>query len=315
MPSTRSPWLLSIVAGALLASALQVAWPPDRAAGEQAKSCAAGLSQTAESESAAQALAESCDTPVEVLAAATETTRVFAQPSGDFTLESWAEPRWTKRNGSWRQIDTMLAVGADGLVRPVASTADVVFSPGGAGAFATMTGAGATFSLGWPSALPLGVINRDTITYPNVLPDVDLVVRAEKSGFSHLLVVKTAAAARNPAVRETRYVVGGSADVAAGSGGVVISGPGGVLAGAPPALAWDSAPPPVPSGDRRSGLLPSNGDHAPDARSSVRGPTETAAIAPVSVRVAHDAMTVAAAPEVLDSDHFPIFIDPTYDKK
>ncbi|MEU8254140.1 LamG domain-containing protein [Micromonospora inaquosa] len=209
----------------------------------------------------------------------------------------------------------MLAVGADGLVRPVASTADVVFSPGGAGAFATMTGAGATFSLGWPSALPLGVINRDTITYPNVLPDVDLVVRAEKSGFSHLLVVKTAAAARNPAVRETRYVVGGSADVAAGSGGVVISGPGGVLAGAPPALAWDSAPPPVPSGDRRSGLLPSNGDHAPDARSSVRGPTETAAIAPVSVRVAHDAMTVAAAPEVLDSDHFPIFIDPTYDKK
>ncbi|MEU8391664.1 LamG domain-containing protein [Micromonospora sp. NPDC048843] len=299
----------------LLASTLQVVWPPDRAAAEQVDSCAVRVLPTAESERAAQALATSCDASVEVLAAATETTKVFAQPSGDFTFESWAEPRWTKRNGSWRQIDTMLAVGADGLVRPVASTADVVFSTGGAGAFATMTGAGATFSLGWPSPLPSGVIDRDTITYPNVLPDVDLVVRAEKSGFSHLLVVKTAAAAKNPAVRETRYVVGGSADVASGSGGVVISGPDGVLAAAPPALAWDSALSPVASGARRSGLGSSSGAHSPNARSSVRGPAETAAVTPVSVRVKDTTMTVAAAPEMLASDHFPIFIDPTYDKK
>ncbi|MEW2427625.1 LamG domain-containing protein [Micromonospora sp. NPDC047644] len=300
---------------ALLASLLHVVWQADRAAAEQPDSCAVRVSPTAESERAAQALAESCDTSVEVLAAATETTKVFAQPSGDFTLEAWAEPRWTKRNGSWRQIDTTLTVGADGLVRPVASTADVVFSTGGAGPFATMAGAGTTFSLGWPSPLPAGVIDRDTITYPNVLPDVDLVVRAEKSGFAHLLVVKTPAAAKNPAVRETRYVVGGSADVATGSGGVVISGPDGVLAAAPPALAWDSALPPVKSGARRSGLGSSSDARAPGARSSVRGPAETAAVTPVSVRVEDTAMTVAAAPELLASDHFPIFIDPAYDKK
>ncbi|WP_406067470.1 hypothetical protein [Micromonospora sp. NBC_01638] len=71
-------------------------------------------------------------------------------------------------------------MGADGLVRLVASTADVAFSMDGAGAFATMTGAGATFSLGWPSPLPSGVIDRDMITYPNILPDVDLVVWAER---------------------------------------------------------------------------------------------------------------------------------------
>ncbi|HEX5540750.1 MAG TPA: hypothetical protein VFX60_04205 [Micromonospora sp.] len=140
-------------------------------------------------------------------------------------------------------IDTTLVVGADGLVRPVASTADVVFSPGGAGPFATMTGAGATFSLAWPVALPQGVIDEDTITYPEVHPGVDLVVRAERGGFSHLLVVKTAEAAQNPAVRSAEYLVGGTAEVTEADGGLTISGPDGLLAAAPPAMAWDSAPP------------------------------------------------------------------------
>ncbi|GGM35056.1 hypothetical protein GCM10011608_19580 [Micromonospora sonchi] len=266
-----------------------------------------------ESERAALALAVSCDTDVEVLAAASETTKVFAQPSGDFAFESWAEPRWTERDGSWREIDTTLVVGADGLVRPVASTADVVFSTGGAGAFATMTGAGASFSLGWPSALPQGVIAGDTITYPSVYPDVDLVVRAERGGFSHLLVVKSAAAAENPLVRETRYIVGGSADVSVVDGAVTIAGPEGLLAAAPPAKAWDSAP---PASGARTGFLAADAPADPGSgRSTARGPADSARIAEVDVQVGVGLLTVSAAPEVLDDGHFPVFIDPTYDKK
>ncbi|MFG2064609.1 LamG domain-containing protein [Micromonospora sp. NPDC048871] len=265
---------------------------------------------TASSERAAQALAASCETEVEVLAAASETTKVFAQPSGDFAFESWVEPQWVEQDGAWAEIDTTLEAGADGLIRPVASTAEVVFSAGGTGPFATMTGAGATFSLGWPDALPPGVITDDTITYPNVYPDVDLVVRAERGGFSHLLVVKSAAAAANPLVRETPYVVGGSAEVAVVDGSVTISGPDGVLAGSPPAVAWDS-PETV---TRSAGFLASH-ESIEAAPSTVRGPADSALVTPVEVRLEGDSLTVAADPEVLEAGSFPIFIDPTYDKK
>ncbi|WP_158566268.1 LamG domain-containing protein [Micromonospora craterilacus] len=317
VPSVRSAWLSSTVASVLLAASLQVVWPPDRAAAEPADPCPVGAAPTAESEFAAQALAESCDTAVEVLAAASETTKVFAQPSGDFTLESWAEPQWAKRDGSWREIDTTLVVGTDGFVRPVASAADVVFSRGGTGAFASMTGAGASFSLGWPSTLPQGVIADDTITYPSVYPDVDLVVRAERGGFSHLLVVKSAAAADNPLVRETRYVVGGSAEVSVVDGAVTISGPDGLLAAAPPAVAWDSAPPTrtVASGARSAFLAADEPSAFDSDRSTTRGPADSATVAPVDVKVEDGSLTVAAAPEVLDAGHFPVFIDPTYDRK
>ncbi|WBB46909.1 LamG domain-containing protein [Verrucosispora sp. WMMA2044] len=265
------------------------------------------------SEHAAQAMAEACEVAVEVLDAASETTKVFAQPSGDFAFESWAEPQWTRQDGDWTEIDTTLQVGQDGLVRPVASTADVVFSSGGAGAFATMTGGGATFSLGWVDPLPQGVIAGDSITYPNVYPDVDLVVRAERGGFSHLLVVKSAAAAANPLVRETRYVVGGSATVSAVGGGVTVSGPEGLLAAAPPAKAWDST---HEVAGARAGFLADGApsDPRPD-RSTARGPADAARTAAVDVQVGDGHMSVSADPELLDAGRFPVFIDPTYDKK
>ncbi|MBQ1051319.1 LamG domain-containing protein [Micromonospora sp. C51] len=280
---------------------------------EAADPCPGGVPAGVSKEHAAQALAEKCESPVEVLEAASETTKVFAQPSGDFAFESWAEPQWTRQDGNWTEIDTTLTVGHDGLVRPVASTADVVFSPGGKGAFATMTGGGASFSLGWPDPLPQGVIAGDSITYLNVYPDVDLVVRAERGGFSHLLVVKSAAAAANPLVRETRYIVGGSATVSVVGGGVTVSGPEGLLAAAPPARAWDST---LEGAGARAGFL---ADGAPSDlkpnRSTVRGPADSARTAPVDVEVSEGLLSVSADPDLLDAGKFPIFIDPTYDKK
>ncbi|MEU8264549.1 LamG domain-containing protein [Micromonospora sp. NPDC048999] len=310
------------MACALVAAGISVVSSPGAAAADAADRCAAVVegreAPTAASETEAQALASACNVAVEALAGASETTKVFAQPSGEFSFESWAEPQWTKRDGRWRDIDTTLVAGADGLVRPVASTADVVFSRGGNGPFATMTGAGADFSLGWPSALPAGVISGDTITYPNVYADVDLVVRAERGGFSHLLVVKTAEAAKNPSVRQTQYVVGGSAEVTAVNGGVTISGPDGLLAAAPPAMAWDSAPADGSSiaGEGLAGALRSGAEGSARASTStVRGPADSATVAPAAVRIGKGSLTVAAASEVLDGPHFPVFIDPSYDKK
>ncbi|MEE6263555.1 LamG domain-containing protein [Plantactinospora sonchi] len=299
-------------------SSISVIGTPSSASAREPDTCPApavgGNVPSAGSERAAQTLAATCGVEVEVLAQASETTRVLAQPSGDFVFESWSEPQRAQRDGSWVSVDTTLVVGADGLVRPVASTADVVFSPGGAGPFATMRGAGAEFSLGWPAPLPPGVVVGDTITYPDVYPDVDLVVRAERGGFSHLLVVGSAEAASNPAVRRTAYVVGGSAEVAVADGGVTITGPNGLLAAAPPATAWDSAPAPTTANRAGTDGVSGSDPAGPDT-STVRGPSDSALVAPAEVRVDAGSLTVAADPEVLDSGHFPIFIDPTYDKK
>lgn len=153
----------------------------------------------AESEDAAQALAQQCAVLVEVLAEATEDAKVFALPTGEFELRTWATPQWTRKHGSWVEIDTNLVAGDDGMARPVAAAADVTFSLGGSGPFVRMASAGADFTLSWPEPLPPGIIDGDSIIYPGVYPDVDLLVRAERTGFTHLLVVHT------PAAAETRW--------------------------------------------------------------------------------------------------------------
>jgi len=301
-------WLASALLAVMVTGSLSVltgaaaAAPGDiKCAGQRAD----GSGLAAASEVAAQALAEDCGARVEVLAKASETTKVWALPSGEFEFESWAEPKWTRRGGSWVDINTNLVVGDDGLARPVASIANVEFSLGGDGPFARMVDAGGDFSLSWPAPLPKGIIDGDSITYPEVYPGVDLVARAERSGFSHLLVVKSAEAARNPAVRETRYLVGGSASLAEDAGGLRIAGPGGVIAAAPPPMAWDSASVQRPAG--------SASPHA--ERSSVRGPGDTANRAPVGVRVRSKELTVAIDDKFLEAADFPVYIDPTYDKK
>jgi hypothetical protein len=61
-----------------------------------------------------------------------------------------------------------------------------------------------------PAALPEPRLARDTATYPDVLPGVDLVVRATVTGFTHVLVVKSAAAAANPTLARISYPLGGT---------------------------------------------------------------------------------------------------------
>ncbi|WP_213011136.1 LamG domain-containing protein [Paractinoplanes toevensis] len=240
-------------------------------------------------ELAAQKLAIRCDVPVEVLSEADETTKVTALPSGNFVLEAFAEPQRVQRGGRWIAVDTRLQLAADGKFRPQAA-ADVAFSAGGSGPFATYRGAGAEFSLSWPTPLPAGVPAGDTVTYPNVYPDVDLVVRAAAGGFSHTLVVRTAAAAGNPAVRESRYLVGGTAGVTESAGVLTIAGPSGRLARSARATAWDSR-----------------------AKANVRTPGDAARPRDVKVSLTGRTLTVKADPALFaGKPAYPIYIDPTY---
>jgi hypothetical protein len=78
---------------------------------------------------------------------------------------------------------------------------DLTVSSGGPGPFVQLSRAGRSLSLSWPAPLPSPTVSGDTLTYADVLPGVDLRVVARVDGFSEDIVVNSAAAAANPAVR------------------------------------------------------------------------------------------------------------------
>ncbi|WP_157621481.1 LamG-like jellyroll fold domain-containing protein [Saccharothrix sp. NRRL B-16348] len=154
------------------------------------------------------AIAEAVRTgePVEVAGVTTETTRAVALPSGKIEQTVHAWPVRTRKAGSWQEIDATLERGSDGLVRPWVAAADIVLSGGGDRAPLAVVGhEGKEVGLSWPGVLPEPVLVDDTATYPEVLSGVDLKITVDGFGFSQVLVVKTAQAAMNPALREIRF--------------------------------------------------------------------------------------------------------------
>src|SRR5262245_32786090 len=179
--------LVSLWAAALVGLPLSVVIGQTPAAA-QAAQCA----PSAPGEVSALAMARACGARVEIESARTEFSQVFADPGGTQTVETSVVPQRARRSdGSWTAIDTSLRRVGEALV-PVGIAADVRFSAGGDGPFATLVHEGHTFSLSWPHRLPAAVVTGDSATYPEVFPDVDLVVRATESGFTHALVVKSA---------------------------------------------------------------------------------------------------------------------------
>ncbi|WP_328876323.1 DNRLRE domain-containing protein [Streptomyces sp. NBC_00287] len=151
---------------------------------------------------------------------------------------AYGAPVRAKVNGAWKAIDTTLARSENGWAAK--ATADpVVFSTGGdrdtrsggatsvrpavftvdSGArtvqvaddaenytpLATLTSNGHEVTLSWPGALPEPVISGSSALYRNVLNGVDLMLTAQASGFSHLLIVHSEAAAADPALAELSY--------------------------------------------------------------------------------------------------------------
>ncbi|MFD0007154.1 LamG-like jellyroll fold domain-containing protein [Streptomyces sp. NPDC127178] len=156
-----------------------------------------------------------------------------------------APVRAQKDNGTWAAIDTSLVREADGTVRAKNSASDLTFSGGGSGnGLVTLEDKGHELKLGWPTALPEPRLDGDTATYPDVLPDVDLKLTALSSGYTSVLVVKTADAAKNPALATIRMTVtGGGLDVVprADGGFVARDVDGTPVFESPAGRMWDSA--------------------------------------------------------------------------
>lgn len=153
--------------------------------------------QTQPTAAAAAAAAASCGGRVEVAAARTERSQVFANHNGSFTSTQAARTQRVRRpDGTWVAPDPTVQRVPGGFA-PVASTLDTTFSAGGTATLATVRRAGTELSLHWSGPLPTPVAAGSTLTYSEVLPGVDLVVTAEIEGFGETLVVKSAKAATN----------------------------------------------------------------------------------------------------------------------
>ncbi|TDC30477.1 hypothetical protein E1211_24140 [Micromonospora sp. 15K316] len=236
---------------------------------------------------------------VEVVSARTEFTQVFAKPSGGFVAESAVVPQRVRRpDGSWAEVDLTLRRDAAGALRPSVSPADVRFSAGGTGPAAALRNGGKSLTLSWPSALPAPRLSGETATYPDVLPGVDLVLRATHTGFTHVLAVKTPQAATNPALREIRFDLGGDVRVERNADGSLRALAGTTeVARSGSAEMWDSTA--VPS----------------TVRSSATGPGAAARTAAVGTAInAAGDLVLRPTAALLDPAKatFPVYIDPAW---
>ncbi|WP_116244698.1 LamG-like jellyroll fold domain-containing protein [Nocardiopsis sp. FIRDI 009] len=215
---------------------------------------------------------------VEVTDLRQERRTVYAQPDGSFTAVEHLNPVRVLSEGAWVDPDPTLVRHDDGTITPRASTVGLSISPGGEGPLATLTRAGKELSVDWPTALPEPELDGPRARYTSVLPDVDLVVRADVDGFSHVLVVHTPEAAASPELAELRLATeatGLEITVAERGLAAVDTGAGGNVFEAPEPLMWDS-------GDQGEAGQSSDGAAGPEGSQTEEGPTESSRIAPLA---------------------------------
>ncbi|MFJ2734963.1 MULTISPECIES: hypothetical protein [unclassified Streptomyces] len=278
-------------------------------------------------ESQASALAAEIGERVAVEAVTTESSQVFANPDGTFTQEMNAAPvRARKDDGTWAPIDTTLVREADGSIRAKNTTTDVTFSGGGSGdGLVTLEDKGHELQLGWPTALPEPRIDGNTATYPGVLPDIDLKLTALSSGYTSVLVVKTAEAAKNPALETISMAVsGGGLDITptADGGFVARDSDGTPVFESPAGQMWDSAGDTPATVTATSTVTPQSARNAsaelaplPDAKGEPapsEGPGSGDAAAKLPLKVTGTTLEITPDPALLHGKDtvFPLYIDP-----
>ncbi|WP_258053785.1 hypothetical protein [Streptomyces sp. Ru72] len=196
---------------------------------------------------------------------------------------------------------------------------------------------GRELKLGWPTALPEPQLDGATATYAEVLPDVDLKLTALSTGYTSILVVKTADAAKNPALATIRMTVSRSAlDIAptADGGFVARDGDGTPVFQSPAGRMWDSAGDAPVTGPATAGVSTQLARTASSAEAEVVGEPETTdavplpaaggepapsegpgsgdAAADLPLKVTGTTLEITPDPALLHGENtvFPLYIDP-----
>ncbi|MGW0434799.1 LamG-like jellyroll fold domain-containing protein [Micromonospora sp. NPDC003197] len=250
----------------------------------------------------AEATSKPAKAPVEVMSLRTANRQVFANPDGTYTADTTALPRWVRRGSTWVPVDPTLRLGADGRVTTVATPLDLSFSGGGDDVLAAIGEAGRSVQMTWSKPLPQPVLDGANAVYPEVLPGVDLQVTASVTGFSEVLVVKSATAAQNPALASIRFGLRGTGLTVQsdGQGGArAIDSSGAEVFHSPMPQMWDSS---VSAGVSRSSAAAADSAGAPG-----RSATMPAQVSADSITIRPDQSLLTGADTT-----YPVYLDPSW---
>ncbi|UYM24008.1 hypothetical protein NQP46_12475 [Streptomyces albus] len=221
-------------------------------------------------------------------------------------------PCGRSRTGSgWRSTPPSCA-GPAGLLETVATPTAISLSGGGDRSFAVLGKESRSLALSWPQALPEPEVEGDTAVYAEVLPGVDLRATADPDGLSHVLVVKSPEAARQPALdqidlglttRDLRIATtedGGLQAVDEGTGGVVFEA-------AQPVM-WDSST----QSTAGAAAKRSTGQGSEESAGDPVEAHESGRVSDVGLEVAGEAMSLTPDEALLRGEDtvYPVYIDP-----
>jgi hypothetical protein len=261
--------------------------------------------------------------PVLVDALTTATTTTTANPDGALTVSSSLLPTRVHRESGWVPVDATLVRNADGTYAPAAASAALTLSGGGSSAPLAAMGSGTErLSFGWPTALPAPVAAGDTLTYPDVLPDVDLKVTATTlGGFCEVLVVKSAAAATDPALTTLTLAMHASGVTVRDDeqDNLAAVTPNGEIAfSAPSPIMWDSArtadAPATVKAPASTATTETAQAAATDPVTPQSGPPPGAHVANVGTAVTSQTLTLTPDRNLLTGPGtvYPVYIDPDW---
>lgn len=243
---------------------------------------------SAEASASADAVASGEEVVVD--GSTTPTSQVVAEPDGTLQLTQTTEPTRVQQDGEWVKIDADLQHDGEWF-RPAAVISPVQFSAGGSDVLARVqTPTGQWVSESWPEGgtLPTPTIDGPTATYGDVLPGVDLRLRASATGMNEVFIVNDAAAAANPDLQALELSLHG-ADVHESATSATATAPdGSALTSAKPTW-WDAS---------------HDGDED--------GPGGAAVPQPLPHRAADDTITLDVAHVPTQDATYPLYIDPDW---
>ena len=258
--------------------------------------------------------AQSTGKEVELVSARTETSDTWAQPTGSFKVREHGTPVRLLRDGSWVATDPTLAFATDGSVVTKATSVAIKLSGGGTAPLLSGAVDGRSISLTWPKTLPKPTLSANVATYAEVLPGVDLLLKAEVEGFSQLFVVKNAEAAKNPELATLQFgisTVGLTVNKDSQSGSLTATDPAGqiIFSSAAP-LMWDSTTTGTPAPQLASfSTATETGTPA-----EVFDPAAGAQDALMPTSLSGNSLTITPDQQLLTGPEttYPVYIDPTW---
>jgi hypothetical protein len=167
---------------------------------------AAVAQQAAPVDSSPLARAKASGQRVELPELTTSTGQAFVNPDGTTTMEQHVQPVRGRKDGQWVPVDTSLRFNESAVVQN-AGAVQVAFSAGGSAALVRLSDGDRFVEMTWPRPLPRPELSGDTALYRDVLPGVDLRLRAVPQGFAKVLVVKDRTAAANPELARLSFGV------------------------------------------------------------------------------------------------------------